>query len=159
MAGFGAPPSGRFSAPGDTQRDCVEQQYQAWQQANDFLKPLADKVDVLFPSLYTFYDQTHVNDWVRYAKGNIEEAHRYGKPAYPFLFMEYDPGTTLIGQQIPEDYWRVQLQTLRTYAEGLVIWGGAHYSLVGDPAVSQGVIVPWDENAPWWIATKQFPLS
>src|SRR5690606_4651448 len=33
----------------------TQPKYEAWQQANEFLRPLAESVDVLFPSLYTFY--------------------------------------------------------------------------------------------------------
>jgi hypothetical protein len=127
--------------------------YQRWQQANDFLKPLIDKVDFIFPSLYTFYNDP--TNWVYYAKGNIAEAERYGKPVIPFIWMEYHNSTPLAGQQLSPDFWKMQLQTLRQYAQGMVIWGGVTYS----PSSGSTSIDPWSEQDPWWVTTRQFLAS
>ena len=41
----------------------------AWKSNNDKLARLAKEVDVIFPSLYTMFDNQ--SDWIKYAKGNI----------------------------------------------------------------------------------------
>src|ERR1700730_15129897 len=119
------------------------QQFMAWQAANDVLAPLVDSVDALFPSVYTFYDDQ--NRWETYARANVAEARRLakGKPVYAFIWMQYhDSNPTLGGQLIPQDYWQRQLRVLSQIADGVVIWGG--YKL------------NWDEEAGWWLATKDF---
>jgi hypothetical protein len=119
-------------------------EYRAWQEHNDRLIPLAEQVDVMFPHLYTYYpDQTA---WVRYATENIKEARRYGRPVYVFLWHRYESGGGFGGQEIPPDYWELQLNTAYEHADGLVIWGG--WGKHGPE--------PWDEAAPWWQATKRF---
>ncbi len=112
-----------------------------WQEANANLTGLAEHVDAVFPSLYTFYEDRE--GWKTYAQANIEEARKYGKPVYPFLWFEYhDSNQELKGTQIPADYWRMQLDLCRELADGIVIWGGW-----------QRV---WNENAAWWLETKKF---
>jgi Hyaluronidase len=116
--------------------------YSEWQAVNDSLKPIAKEADALFPSLYTFYpDQA---GWIKYASANIAEAKRYNKTVYPFLWPQYhDSNALLKWQLIPGDYWRLQLETLKSLAvDGIVIWGGSE--------------MPWDEAAPWWQVTKEF---
>jgi len=113
----------------------------AWAEANDSLKGLASHLDVIFPSLYTFYDDPE--GWKKYAKANILEAKRYGKPVYPFLWPVYHDSNKLLGgKPIPADVWRMQLETCLEYADGVVIWGG--YKEL------------WQEQAGWWQETKAF---
>ncbi|MCY2952924.1 MAG: hypothetical protein NTU53_13250 [Planctomycetota bacterium] len=125
------------------------EKYRIWQAANDVFKPLAAKVDYLFPSLYSFYNDPA--GWVYYAKGNILEAKRFGKPVIPFIWMEYHNGTPLIGQQISSEFWRLQLDTIRQMADGVVIWGGVHSSPDAPPVPEQ-----WNAADPWWIQTRSF---
>lgn len=115
-----------------------------WHDRNDALQPLADKVDMIIPSLYTFYDMaTSADAWKRYAIANIQEAKQYGKPVYVILWPEYhDSNTTLKGTNIPGVYWREQLETVYEYADGVIIWGGWKRS--------------WDPNAEWWLSTVEF---
>lgn len=109
--------------------------YQAWQAANDKLKPLAAKVDFIVPSLYTFYDDQSA--WETYAAANIAEARRYGKPVSPFLMMYYhDSNATLGSQPLPTDAWQQEIDLTRANSDGVVIWGGWQ--------------VQWDPNAGWW---------
>jgi len=118
--------------------------YRAWQSENDRLHQIADEVDVLFPSLYTFYD--YRPGWVAYAEENIREARRLakGKPVYVFLWPTYsESNAQLKGQLIAGDFWRLQLETVRRLADGVVIWGGG----------------PWDPDAEWWRETKRFMAS
>jgi hypothetical protein len=139
----------------DKQFPEYEKKHRQWQAANDVFKPLADRCDYIFPSLYTFYDKP--TDWPYYAKANLLEAKRYGKPVIPFIWMDYHDGTALAGQHIGGDVWRLQLETIRKLADGVVIWGGWHFA-AGQPAVRE----QWDESAAWWLSTKQFlatPMS
>ena len=127
------------------------QERRSWMQENDQVRSLAGAVDVLFPSLYTFYpDQA---EWKKYAIAQIEEARRYGngKPVYVFLMPTYhDSNQVLGGQLLSPDYWLLELQTAREYADGIVIWGGWG---------SDNRPVKWDENALWWKITKDFMKS
>jgi len=119
--------------------------YKQWQIQNDRLKPLARVVDVIFPYTYTYYPDQEA--WVQFAIKNIKEARRYGKPVYVFLWPQYtEQNKKLSGQYVAPDYWKLQLETVRQYADGVVIWGGW-----GDNGP-----VSWDENAPWWQVTKEF---
>lgn len=119
--------------------------YQTWQKENDRLRPLAGMVNVIFPYLYTFYPNQH--DWVNFAVENIKEARRYGKPVYVFLWPQYSETNMLLAHQyIPKDFWRLQLETAREYADGIVIWGG--WSKNGPEE--------WDDKAAWWQVTKEF---
>ena len=115
---------------------------------NDRLRPLAGAVDILFPSLYTFY--TDQGGWVRYAYGQIAEARRCanGKPVYVFLWPQYhDSNRKLAGTYLPADYWRLELETAKQYADGIILWGG--WGSNNRPA-------KWEDNAGWWKVTKDF---
>ena len=118
-------------------------EYLAWQAENDALRPLANDVDILFPSLYTFYP--HREGWVEYAVAQIRETRRYGqgKPVYVFLWPAYHESNLLLGNKsIEPEFWKLQLETVRAHADGIVIWGGGGSS--------------WNEQAPWWKITKEF---
>jgi len=125
------------------------EKYHQWQAANDFLKPVAEKVDYILPSLYTFYDDP--TRWTYYAKGLISESKRYGKPVVPFIWMNFHDSTELINKDLSASFWRVQLETCRKLADGVAIWGGVHAEK-GKRSTPQ----PWDESAPWWVTTKEF---
>jgi hypothetical protein len=120
-------------------------EFKAWQQDNDRLELIAKDVEVIFPSLYTFYADRQ--GWVTYAIAQISEARRKakGKPVYAFIWPQYHESNEILGGQFLEaDYWELELLTIRQYADGLVIWGGWGNS---GPQV-------WDEEAPWWQVTK-----
>jgi len=117
--------------------------YVAWQQENDAVAPIAQQADAIFPSLYTFY--TDQVGWQKYAIANISEARRIapGKPVYVFLWPQYDAGTGAGGgEYLPDAYWKMELETAKQYADGVVIWGGWTET--------------WDDNASWWLETQQF---
>ena len=132
-------------------KDASSQERRSWMLENDQIRALAGAVDVLFPSLYTFYpDQA---GWKKYAIAQIEEARRYGngKPVYVFLWPQYhDSNRLLKGQYLPADYWSLELETAKEYADGIVIWGG--WGSDNRPA-------KWDDSAPWWEKTKEFMSS
>lgn len=113
----------------------------SWHERNLRLQPLADAVDIVFPSLYTFYeDAASVACWPTYAEKNIAEARIYGKPVWVFLWMKYH--TT--SNWIPATQWRTQLETVGAKADGMVIWSRASD---GDS---------WSFTAPWWVETAAF---
>lgn len=136
---YGVPPLRDYwralSGPGS-------KEYLAWQAENDRFKTVAETVDLLAPSLYTFYDDER--GWERYAEANIREARRLapGKAVYPFIWPQYhDSNRTIGGRQLPATFWLTQLQTLAKLADGAIIWSPPGW---------------WDEKAPWWIATRAF---
>jgi hypothetical protein len=117
-------------------------EYQEWQAENDRFQALAEVVDVLAPSLYTFYDDER--GWERYADANIQEARRLApdKPVYPFIWPQYhDSNRKLGGQYLPASFWLKQLQTLEVAADGVILWH--------PPGT-------WNDQAQWWIATHRF---
>jgi hypothetical protein len=127
--------------------------YRSWQGENDRTVPLVSHVDMLFPSLYTFYPDQQ--GWVRYATANLREARRLarGKPVYCFLWMQYHDASKRPYDLLAPDYWRLQLETCRRFADGVVIWGGIIFK---DNKYSS---LPWDENAAWWKTTLDFLRS
>jgi hypothetical protein len=113
----------------------------AWKECNREGENIAGHVDVIFPSLYTFYNDQ--KSWDIYARGMIEEARRYHKPVYVFLWPEFHVSNPLLkGTNIPAQFWRHQLDFCRGLADGIVIWGGWQEE--------------WQEDAPWWVETKAF---
>lgn len=118
----------------------------AWQQANRDLAVIADSVDVIFPSIYTFYKKEA--EWEVYAMGNIEEAKQYGKPVIPFIWPQYHGSNKRRkGQYIDKAFWRKQLDTVHEHADGVVIWTRATNAPY------------WDWNASWWRSTQSFMRS
>jgi hypothetical protein len=110
---------------------------------NDREAPIARLEDILLPSVYTFYEDRE--GWVQYAIQQIQEARRYGgnKPVYVFLWQQYHASNQkLAGTYLPPEFWRLQLETARKYADGVVIWGEYDDT--------------WNETAPWWLETKSF---
>lgn len=131
-------------------RDPRSLEYRSWQQDNDRLDAIVSKVDALFPSIYTFYPDRQ--GWVTYAVAQIKEARRKanGKPVYAFLWPQYHESNRLLGlRPLDQDYWELELRTVYDHADGVVIWGG--WGSKGPE--------PWDEEAPWWQATKRFIAS
>jgi hypothetical protein len=119
-------------------------QLNAWHRAIRRTQEIARHVDVIFPSLYTFY--TDQAGWEKYARETLKEAKSYGKPVYAFLWPEFhDSNKELRGQNLPREFWRKQLEFCRLNADGIVIWGGWQRR--------------WDENAGWWQETKLFLRS
>lgn len=122
-------------------------EYRAWQRENDRLGPLERRMDIIFPSIYAFYDDQE--GWLTYATAQICEARRLSsKPVYVFLWFEYHPGSRPPGQFIPGDFWRLQLETARRLADGVILWGG--YDQI---ALDRRT---WDPQAPWWQETVRF---
>jgi hypothetical protein len=112
-----------------------------WQECNVELDPLSQHVDVILPSLYTFYNDPQ--GWDIFAAAQLKAARRYNKPVYAFLWPEFHVSNPLLkGKNLPGNFWRHELEFCRTRADGVVIWGGYQE--------------PWDDKADWWIETKGF---
>jgi Chitobiase/beta-hexosaminidase C-terminal domain len=125
-----------------------QQNYQAWLAANAYLAPLAQDVDYLFPSLYTFYtyyDNPASDGWPTFAFTNIAEARKYKKPVYPFLWPQFDNGSY---QYLPSRYWQDELQYIRRYGDGIVVWGWGGF-----------LNETWNPNAPWWLSVLNLANS
>lgn len=116
--------------------------YNRWQEANDFLRPLAEKVDVLFPSLYIAAPTSGLFPW--FAKAEIAEAHRYGKPVLPFLWPRFHQAGPYSGQYVDASETRQQYESCREHgAEGFVMWDWM-------PSTT-----PW-QNFPWLQELQDF---
>jgi hypothetical protein len=120
--------------------------FRSWHAENVRVLEIARHVDVVFPSLYTFYD--NLEGWVRYARANLSEARLYGKPIYPFLWPEYhNSNRFLAGNELPGPFWSTELSTVAQAADGIVIWGwGANHK-------------QWNSSSPWWMATESYLRS
>jgi hypothetical protein len=114
--------------------------YREWLMVNQQLEPLAQHVDAVFPSLYTFY--LDLEGWQNYARQTLKAARRYGKPVYAFLWPEFHDSTDLAGQHVPDAYWRAELELCVELADGIVLWGGWQQQ--------------WNEKASWWRETRAF---
>ena len=134
-------PQRNWLAPcGDPRK--VARRTAAWQEANQRLQPLADVVDIIVPSLYTFYlDEKAVACWPKYAEANIAQARLYGKPVWAFLWPKLHTDGTV---WLPQALWRTQLETVYAKADGLVIWSKAKST------------DRWSWTAPWWVETADF---
>ena len=120
---------------------------QAWEADNAKMLPVAATVNVVFPSLYTYYADPKA--WVRFAIEQIHEAKKYGKPVYPFLWPQFHDSNHLLGgRYLPAAYWKLELDTVRAHADGVVIWGG--WNLKHDRPAK------WNNQAAWWQVTKKF---
>ncbi|MEM7043370.1 MAG: hypothetical protein AAF543_11220 [Pseudomonadota bacterium] len=121
-------------------------EYKEWQAENDRLTPFADAVDILFPSLYTFYDKPE--EWLIYAKAQIDESRRLadGKSVVAFVWPTYHQSNRRRGgDPIEPDFWRLQLDFLEEHADGAIIWTHS--------AVKK---IDFADIPPWWDATVQF---
>lgn len=113
------------------------------------LKPLADEVDVFYPSLYTFYNKP--SEWRQFAIESIKEARKLSpeKSVYVFLWPRFhESNKRLKNDWIPSDFWRLQLETAYEYADGIVIWGGWDLKSIRK--------LEWNDQWQWWIETKDF---
>lgn len=117
-----------------------------WRTHNlQFFQSVADVCDRMAPQLYTFgYD---TNLWRADAGVEIALAREMakGKLVTPYVWMHFHGGadSNLWGVLVPPAFFKRQLEIIHEQgASGVLIWDGDHTN--------------WDENAPWWVATKEF---
>lgn len=124
--------------------------------------PLAREIaplqDAFFPSLYTFDDDRPA--WRQRLLSDMRLAREIapGKPVYPYLWPQYHEGTPKALQYLDGGYWRFQLETIRRYARGAVIWsgGGPNGSggwVTATARVMQGVAHCRTSPVSWLIAS------
>jgi hypothetical protein len=124
----------------------------SWRSTNSKLKRLANEVDVLFPSLYSMYDDQ--GDWTKYAKANIAEARKYGKKVFPFVWPQVHNWNRSDGRKyVSANFWKTQLSTAHSLGDGVVIWGS-----MSTKKGKRGWDT-WKSGMPWWEVTKDFAKS
>lgn len=103
------------------------------------LAPIIKECDVLFPSLYTFYDQALLlipNE--QYLKRNVEECIKvglqYNKPVLAFVWHRYHPSNENIPMEIiPDNVWRKSIKDISStsynnhFLNGIVWWGSDNF--------------------------------
>jgi len=94
-----------------------------WHVANQQMDVIGAHVDIIAPSLYTFYDDP--KGWRLYAEAMLIQARRYHKPVYAFLWPEFASNEpALQHKQLPANSWKGELDCCREFADGVVLWGG-----------------------------------
>ncbi|WET00141.1 hypothetical protein P2W68_11010 [Chryseobacterium arthrosphaerae] len=117
-----------------------------WERTPDFfnrhkkIQELIKNSDVLFPSIYIFYDKTNFNaENVDYLKDNTREMIRigklYNKKTYPFIMSRYHPSNEKLGNE------SIDIIKFKTYVsqlmktqyngkkvDGVVLWNADEYS-------------------------------
>ena len=125
--------------------------YKQWKSDNKKLSKLAKTVDVAFPSVYTYSD--NIKLWEKSFLRKIEQLKLiYSGKIFVFLWPQYfdhaPADKHLQLKFIPAKTWRHQLEFSKKHVDGVVIWGGWDFE--------EWKPMDWDDNAPWWIETKQF---
>lgn len=119
-------------------------------------KELEEAVDAACPRLYTYYDDADpdqhailIDQWRGYAADTIAMARAVAPslPVYPFLWPRFHPGGEAPQRDIPPDYWRAELETVREAADGVVLWGGVD--------MESRTRESWNPEAPWWGITRE----
>jgi hypothetical protein len=110
-----------------------------------FARELARHVDAFFPPMYTFDDDRQA--WAKRAQAEAAEARTLapGKPVFFYLWPQYHDGTPKQFQYINAAYWKFQLNTARSDANGVVLWSPGRFK--------------WDDRSGWWAATREFMRS
>lgn len=107
------------------QRPAFLAEYQKWQQANNYLASLASKVDFIGPTLYDPYPNS-IAGWRNLTEKTIQEANRYNKPVYPFVWFRInnvEHGYAMISPS----QMRQQFEGVKQYgADGMIIWDYGH---------------------------------
>lgn len=122
--------------------------YLRWQALNVSLSPIANQVDLFFPSFYTFDNDTV--SWKNLVTATLEENKKYNRkvPVYAYLWPQYHDGTATQLQFVDTSVWRYELETLYPLTDGIVIWSS-----------NKGpnkTIISWDETMPWWLTMQSF---
>jgi hypothetical protein len=123
--------------------------FRQWRARDAWMRPLLDRLDVLYPSLYT--DSGNIDTWIGFANAQIAEARRIAsdKLIYIFIWPQFHPSNRELGlQYLPVKMWEAEMQWAREHADGVVIWGGWDFA--------NRKPLRWDGGAAWWTATKRF---
>lgn len=125
---------------------------QRWLNVNNLLLPVANAINISFPSFYTLRkdDTSSFRKMVQMQSQLIKQQKR-DIPVYGFLWPQYHPSSGMANQFIDDQTWKFELETLYKYCDGIVIWGTPY---IYDN--KKLVYMNWDENANWWKVTQQF---
>ena len=111
-----------------------------WRQRNRSLDDFLSHFDVLFPSVYDFYDSDAFigRDDLGYVRDNVEEAInsgiRLGVPVMPFVHHRYHPSNGELGRKIipPQEFESHVAAAAQTNVGGRridgVVWWSSEYS-------------------------------
>ncbi len=123
-----------------------------WMSSNQQIAALLQQCDILFPSVYIYYQDGRFtpNDNEAYAADNINEALKLGvqfnKPVLPFVWHRYHDSNHTIGLQlVPKDDFRNFITKILTtsyknkHVDGLIWWGadGYFYRVKSAPLVNE----------------------
>lgn len=99
---------------------------QKWHEANEFQKPVCEKLDFVTPSLYLFYENMP-DDIIPYVQGMVSEARMYEKKVIPFIMPRFHPAGTFSDPDrwIPEKQVKVYITEVLKNADGLIVWDAA----------------------------------
>jgi len=131
--------------------DPASKSYRIWRGDVQRLIPLTAKIDAAFPVAYTYNDDPEA--WGTYFSATMFEVKSiFDGEVYPFIWPQYfDHAPTpehLRLNYMKVSLWRHQLETVFKKADGVVIWGGWDFK--------NKRAADWDDEAPWWNATKTF---
>lgn len=109
---------------------------------------LRGTVDFVSPSIYTFYDAEGTS-WLAYAREHIRQARAFwhGVPVVPFIWPGFHPSEPARSRAMPIELWRLQVATMRLFADGAVVYGGRRWK-----TQSECVRLPWDDEAKEYFA-------
>ncbi len=133
-------PKTNFWGPVQHKLGLVPNSYDSWLQVNARLargrgddgrfvsRGLVDAVDFVCPSIYTFYNATDGGAynleelWHEFARITIEQARKYQKQVYPFLWPHLHPSSHPDMPAMSEAAFRLQLETTLKNADGVCVW-------------------------------------
>jgi len=122
-------------------------QYQSFVDANKLRFAAGKQMDIIMPSLYTFY--TDQVGWNTYATENIREARKYGREIMPFIWFDYHDSAINPYTYIGDDYWRAQIKLCLELTGNAIVWGG--WDLGGGTGAQI-----WDDEAAWFKVVQEF---
>jgi hypothetical protein len=113
---------------------------------NERLIDLIDAVDIIIPEAYSFTDNKL--KWFRYLRAAYDESQRWNKPCLFFVC----PRATYNNSDLNYSDFMFVLDSVKSIgADGVVLWGGWDY--IGN------TVLPWDNNAEWLKAAKDFAIK
>lgn len=116
---------GFYAIPFTTYWDRTEEFY----AKNDAIYELINECDYLFPSMYTFYEETE--EWVaneneNYLIENAQQFIKYNKPVLAFVMHRFHPSNaTYKYKEIQIDIWNRDIKRLLSNGADKVVWWGA----------------------------------
>jgi len=107
--------------------------------------------NVVYPCYYTH--GMNRDEWIAMVKNGIAAIKKRNKnlPIYVFIWPQYNPipSKNDLGYKFVEpDFWRLQLETLYSMCDGVIIW--SHYR------DENGKNIYFNKNMPWFQETVKF---